>query len=308
MKIVITESLGVSKERIEAVCQAHLGDEAELVIYEDRAEGDAFVSRVSGADIIMEVNQPIDRAVLERCPDLKMIAVAFAGIDHIDMDACEELGIKVANCPGYSASAVAELVFGFLTMLKRNLVSFDRTVRKSGTRNGFIGTEIGGKNFGIIGFGHIGKIVARIAVAYGCRVFAYTRNPQPYEGVTFLPLEELLATCDIVSLHLPLTAESRGLLNKERIGKMKKGAILINTARGLVVDYDALAEALSSGYLSGAGIDVFEGEPPVDEDHPLFSLKNAVVAAPHIGFATEEAFETRLEMCFEAMEAFQKTM
>lgn len=304
MKIVVAEGLGVAKEHIEEVAKEYIKSDAELVICEDRAvtEEELF-ARIADADIIVEVNQPLGRALLERCEKLKLIAVAFAGIDHIDTAACEELGIRVANCPGYSASAVAELVFGLLTAVKRNLIAFDAETRKGGVRGSFVGTEISGKKFGIVGFGHVGKLVAKIAAAYGCEVFACTRTPQQWNGVTFLPLEELLKTCDIVSLNLPLTAESKGMIGEKEIAMMKDGAILINTARGPVVDSVALANAVESGKLAGAGIDVFETEPPIAEDHVLFGC-DRIVVAPHIGFATEEAFENRLRMSFRNIAAF----
>lgn len=304
MKIVVAEPLGVTREHIIEVCKKYVTDDISLTIYEDRAETEEqLLSRCIDADIIVEVNQPLNGNFIRSCKNLKLIAVAFAGIDHIDSEACKEVGVVVANCPGYSASAVAELVFGFLTVLKRRLIDFDRITRHGGTRNGFVGTEIGGKNFGIVGFGHVGKLVAKIAAAYGCRVFACTRTPKEYEGVTFLSLEKLLQTCDIVSLHLPLTAVSKGMIGAKEIAMMKDGAILINTARGPIVDSAALAAAVESGKLAGAGIDVFETEPPVDRNHPLFQHER-IVTAPHIGFATEEAFETRLQMSFENIAAF----
>ncbi|MGM9567001.1 MAG: NAD(P)-dependent oxidoreductase [Clostridia bacterium] len=306
MKIVVSEPLGVAREHIVEVCKEYINDDVTLVIYEDRAEGEAeLIARCKDADVVVEVNQPLSSAFIRECKNLKLIAAAFAGIDHIDAEACKEAGVTIANCPGYSASAVAELVFGFLTALKRRLVEQDAAVRKGETRKGFVGTEIGGKNFGIVGFGHIGKAVAKIAKAYGCNVYAHTRTPQPWDGVTFLPLDELLAVCDIVSLHLPLTSSSKGLISAEKIALMKEGAILINTARGPIVDSEALARAVETGKLAGAGIDVFETEPPIAADHPLL-CSDRIMTAPHIGFATEEAFETRLKMSFQNIADFMK--
>ncbi len=303
MKIVVAEPLGISRDHIVEVCKEYIKADLNLTIYEDRAETEAeLISRCRDADVVVEVNQPLSSRFIQSCSKLKLIAVAFAGIDHIDVKACEEAGVPIVNCPGYSASAVAELVFGFLTILKRNLISFDGETRKGGERKGFVGTEIGGKKFGIVGFGHVGKQVAKIAMAYGCRVYVHTRTPEACEGVTFLSLDELLKTCDIVSLHLPLTASSKGLISREKIALMKDGAILINTARGSIVDSDALADALKTGKLAGAGIDVFETEPPIAADHPLLNCDN-VVTAPHIGFATKEAFETRLRMSFQNIAA-----
>lgn len=299
MKIVVTEPLGVSREHIVEVCKEHINENIHLVIYEDRAQSEEeLLSRCQDADVVIEVNQPFTAPVIKGCKNLTLIAAAFAGIDHIDTAACREKGVEIANCPGYSAQAVAELVFGFITALKRRLPAFDRATRQGQTRSSFIGTEIAGKTFGIIGLGHIGKQVAKIATAYGCNVCAFTRTIEPMEGVTFMPLDQLLAVSDILSLHLPLTAESKGLINAEKIALMKDGAILINTARGPIVDSDALAAAIKAGKLSGAGIDVFETEPPIAADHPLLNCEN-VLLAPHIGFATEEAFETRLQMTFQ---------
>lgn len=304
MKIVITESLGISRAHIMEVCRNYLPNNIDVVIYEERAASrEELRSRMEDADILIEVNQPLDRDLILSCKKLKLIAVAFAGIDHIDMEACREVGVKVANCPGYSASAVAELVFGLITAVKRNIVAMDTKTRKGFGRNDFIGTEICGKNFGIIGLGHVGKYVARIANAYNCNVFAYTRTPQVQEGITFLSLEELLKTCDIISLHLPLTKESKGMIGEKEIAMMKDGAILINTARGAIVDSFALAKAVACGKLSGAGIDVFETEPPLVDGHVLLENERIVVT-PHIGFATKEAFENRLQMTFRNIAEF----
>lgn len=304
MDIVVVEDLGVSREHIAEICEKYLPGVKKPVIYEDRATSrEELRRRIGDADVLVEVNQPLEGDLIRSCKNLKLIAVAFAGTDHIDMEACRDAGVQVVNCPGYSAQAVAELVFGLLTAVQRNLIAWDRKTRKGEGRGGFVGREIGGKNFGIIGFGHIGKAVARIARAYGCRVFAYTRTPEQEEGVTFLSMEELLKTCDILSLHLPLTAESEGMIGKKQLAMMKKGSILINTARGAIVDSVALAKAVESGQLAGAGIDVFETEPPLAEDHVLLG-NDRIVVTPHIGFATEEAFENRLHMTFQNIAAF----
>lgn len=304
MKIVVVEPLGLPKEEITRVCHETMDEDIELEIYEDRAVDEAeLIRRCSEAEIIIEVNQPLSASFFEQCPKLKYIAVAFAGVDHIDAEACAAYGVEIGNCPGYSASAVAELVFGYLTVLKRNLIDFNSAVRKGEVRGNFTGTEIGGKVFGIIGFGHIGAAVARIALAYGCKVLAYSRSPKSFKGVSFVSLEELLHRSDMVSLHLPLTDVSRGMIDAKRISMMKKGAILINTARGPIVDSSALASALDSGHLAGAGIDVFETEPPIAPDHPLLQC-GRLIATPHIGFATVEAFDTRLRMSFKNIADF----
>ena len=305
MKIVVAEPLGVKKERIHEVFDRCIPmGSVDLEIWETPpSDGEEWLKRCVDADILVEVNHPLDRDFFEKCEKIRFVAVAFAGIDHIDTKVCAEKGIEIGNCPGYSASAVAELVFGLIAALKRRIISMDGAVREGGTRNGFVGTEICGKRFGIVGYGHIGKKVAALAKAYGCEVLVSTRRPGEEEGVSFVSLEKLLRSCDIVSLHLPLTEESRGLIDKEKIAWMKEGAILINTARGAIVDSIALAEAVESGKLAGAAVDVFETEPPLAEDHPLLRSEKIVVT-PHIGFATEEAFEARLEMSSKNIAAF----
>lgn len=306
MKIAVAEPLGLKTEIIEAELKNKIQTPFSLEIFETAPGDDAeFTERCREADIVIEVNRPMGEEIIGKCPNLKLIAVAFAGVDHIDFEACEKYGVAVKNCPGYSASAVAELVFAYLGNLYRNLPEFDRTTRAGGTRNGFLGTEIGSKTVGIIGYGAIGKKVAQIARGYGCRVLAFSRHSVTEPGVEAVDLETLLRNADAVTVHIPLTPENRHFLNAERIALMKPGAVLINTARGPVIDSDALAEALEEGRLRGAGIDVFETEPPVDTEHPLLqSAKTAVT--PHIGFATEEAFMTRLRMTADNIAAFLK--
>ena len=155
-----------------------------------------------------------------------------------------------------------------------------------------------GKKFGVVGTGAIGLKVAAIAQAFGCQVYAYSRTKKDIPGITYVDLDTLLSTCDIVSLHTPLNDATRGMIGKEQLALMKPNAILINTARGPVVDSAALAEALNSGKIAGAGIDVFEGEPPIAKDHPLLTAKN-VIATPHVAFATKEALVKRAVIVFD---------
>jgi len=161
-----------------------------------------------------------------------------------------------------------------------------------------IGFELEGKKFGIVGTGAIGLRVAAIAQAFGCEVLAYSRTKKEAPGLKYVGLNSLLAECDIISLHTPLNDETKGMINKEKIGLMKKNAVLINTSRGPVVDSDALAEALKAGTIAGACIDVFENEPPVAKAHPLLTAPNTIVT-PHIAFATKEALVKRAEIVFD---------
>ena len=308
MKIVVAEPLGVAKDHVEAAMGAYPRLEStSLTVWETPPADDAdMIRRCADAEVVIEVNRPLNADFFAACKKLRLVAVAFAGIDHIDIAAAAKAGVTVKNCPGYCADAVAELVFGLVTVVQRRLVAFDAATRRGGSRDGFIGRELRGKNFGIVGYGHIGKRVATLAKAYGCDVFATTRHPGSDGDVTFLPLKELVATCDVVSLHLPLTEESRDLFDAATIAAMKDGAILINTARGPIVDSEALLAAVESGHLAGAGIDVFETEPPLAADHPL-CRSDHIVVTPHIGFATGEAFATRLAMTFENIDDFFAT-
>ena len=214
------------------------------------------------------------------------------------MEACRKRNITICNCAGYSNAAVSDLVFGLLINLYRNIIPCNEVVRKSGTKGGLVGFELEGKKFGVIGTGAIGSRVAAIAQAFGCEVYAYSRTRKDLPGVTWMELGELLETCDIISLHVPLNGKTRGMIGEAELAKMKPGAVLINTARGPVVDSAALAKALNDGQIAGAAVDVFETEPPVPEDHPLLHAKN-LIATPHVAFATKEALIKRAIIDFD---------
>ena len=305
MKIVVMEPLGVALEKINALAATLQAAGHEFVYYTSKeTQQDKLLSRVQDADIIMLANQPLSAEIINGCPKLKMLSVAFTGVDHVALDACRARNILVCNAAGYSTNAVAELTFGLAISVIRNIVPCDARCRKAGTKDGLVGFELFGKTFGVVGTGAIGARVAKIAAAFGCRVLAYSRTAKQElvdVGVQYVSLDELLAQSDFVSLHVPLTDATRGLINADAIAKMKQGAVLLNTARGPVVDSAALAEALNAGKLAGAGIDVFEGEPPIAEDHPLCSAKNTVLT-PHVAFASREALETRADIVFANIE------
>lgn len=305
MKIVVMEPLGVALEKINALAAALQAAGHEFVYYTSKeAQQDKLLERVQDADIIMLANQPLSAEIINACPKLKMLSVAFTGVDHVALDACRARNILVCNAAGYSTNAVAELTFGLAISVIRNIVPCDARCRRAGTKDGLVGFELFGKTFGVVGTGAIGARVAKIAAAFGCRVLAYSRTAKQElvdAGVQYVSLDELLAQSDFVSLHVPLTDATHGLINADTIAKMKQGAVLLNTARGPVVDSAALAEALNAGKLAGAGIDVFEGEPPIAENHPLCSAKNTVLT-PHVAFASREALETRADIVFANIE------
>ena len=299
MKLVILEPLGVEQEKLLALAEEKLTDRVEIEAYDTRVtDADALAERAKDADIVVLSNLPFRREVMERCPNLKMISVAFTGVDHVDMDYCRERGILVSNCAGYSNTAVSELVFGLALSLYRRIIECDRAVRAGKDKTGLVGLELAGKTFGIIGMGAIGTRTAQLAKAFGCRVLGFNRSPKQVEGVRMVKLDELLRESDIVSLHVPLTEQTRGMIGEREIGLMKPSAILINTARGPVVDSAALAAALKEGRLAGAAVDVYETEPPIPQDHPLLSAPH-VAATPHVAFATKEALYQRAVIVFD---------
>ena len=299
MKLVILEPLGVEEEKLLALAEEKLGNRAEIVYYDTRVtDPDTLAGRAEDADIAVISNLPFKKEVMERCPKLKMLSVAFTGVDHVDMDYCRERGILVSNCAGYSNTAVSELVFGLALSLYRRIIECDRAVRAGKDKTGLVGLELSGKKFGIIGMGAIGTRTAQLAKAFGCEVLGFNRSPRQIEGVRMTDLDTLLSECDIVSLHVPLTDETRGLIGEREFSLMKPDAVLINTARGPVVDSRALAAALKEGRLAGAAVDVYETEPPIAQDHPLLTAPN-VTATPHVAFATKEALYQRAAIVFD---------
>ena len=293
MKIAVLEPLGVSTDFLKEKIVAKIGTQHDLIFYPDRKEDAAtLVERSQGADIVVLSNIPYRKDVIEKCPALKKICVAFTGVDHIDLAYCAERGIEVKNCAGYSTVAVADLAFGLVLSLARNIPACDRACRDGKTKDGLVGFELAGKKFGIVGLGAIGSRVADIAHAFGCEVFAYTRTPKTHPNVTLVDKETLFRTCDIVSLHTPLNDSTRGLVGEKELSWMKPTAYLINTARGGVVDTPALVDVLRNHRIAGAGIDVFDMEPPIPSDYQLNKLPNVVVT-PHVAFATKQAFEKR---------------
>lgn len=293
MKLVIIEPLGVAQVKLLQMVSEKFKDQLEMVYYDTRTtDTTELIERGHDADIIAVSNLPLNEIVIKGFTNLKLLAVAFTGVDHIALDACKEKGVTVCNASGYSNAAVCDLVFGMIISLYRNMIPCDQSVRSGGTKDGLIGFELEGKKFGIIGTGAIGMRVARVASAFGCEVYAYSRTVKDHPSITYTDLNTLLSTCDIISLHTPLNDQTKHLINQEKLALMKPSALLINTARGPVVDSVALRDALQAGTIAGAGIDVFEIEPPLPLDHPLFDCPNTILA-PHIAFATKEALEKR---------------
>ncbi len=307
MKIALLEPLGVSAETIEDLARP-LKDAGHEFVYFDTKTTDAaeLARRSAGAEVVMIANNPYPAEAVRGADALKMIAVAFTGIDHVALDACRERGIEVRNCAGYSDTSVAELTLGLTIDVLRKVGAADAAVRTGKTSAGLMGTEICGKTVGIVGCGKIGCAAGRLFKAFGARVLGYARHEHPEAaaaGIEQVPLDELLAQSDIVSLHLPSNDSTRKSFGATQIAQMKDGAVFINCARGAIVDNDALAEALNSGKLAGAGIDVFDMEPPIPADYALVNAKNCIFT-PHVAFLTHEAMERRAKIEFDNVLAY----
>jgi glyoxylate reductase len=235
-----------------------------------------------GVDVLVEAVVAVGPAELDLLPDLRLVANYGVGYDRVDVAACRERGVAVTNTPGVLDGAVADLTLALILACRRHLVASDRFVREGRWQSGWarpelLGRDLEGATLGVVGYGRIGRQVASRAQAFGLRIVFHRRTGG-------LPLDELLRTADVVSLHLPLTPETDGLVSRERLALLQDGATLVNTARGAIVDEDALVEELVSGRIS-AGLDVFADEPRVPER--LLDLPN-VVLTPHVASATVE--------------------
>ena len=266
-----------------------------VTLYRDRPSSDEEkVRRVQGARCMINSRGAVKwpGAVLRQLPELRMITVCGIGTDSIDLATAKDQGIIVCNIPGQTAPIVAEHALALMFAVARQAWFQTDLVKRGGWKTGF-NLYLRGKTLGVIGAGSIGAQMIRLGTAVGMQVQAWTFHPTPERGreldVPFVPLEELLRRSDVVSIHVKLTDATRGLIGRREISMMKPGALLVNTARGAIVDNVALAEALQSGHLAGAGIDVFDVEPPPPE-HPLLRCEQ-VVLTPHVADQNVEGME-----------------
>lgn len=300
--VAIVEPLGVDEQLVR-----DLMNEIPGITYEyfttRSVDQDELTHRARGADVIVVANTPLSKKALASSPTLRMVSVAFTGLDHIDLAFCQSHGIEVINCSGYSTNAVAEEVFGLALMLCRHLNECDHRVRTGADKSGLSVTELYNKTLGVVGNGAIAQRVMQIARAFGMNLLCWARNPRPLEGVTYVSLEELCAHSDVLTLHVPAVPETHHLIDARLFSLMKPTAVLINTARGPIVDTDALVTALEQGTIAGAGLDVFDAEPPLDPSLPILHAPHTVLA-PHIGFATEEALDARARMAIDHVRTF----
>ena len=302
MKIVFLESLGLSVERIEDECKALEALGHEVVIYADRCP-EKNAERAADADIVVESNMPLHKDFFDACPNLKMLSIAFTGLDHIDLNECERRGIIVKNAAGYSTEAVAEEAICMMIGLYRHVIENDRITRSCTGVPMSPGREIAGKTIGVIGLGAIGQRTAKLAQAFGCNVIAWNRTPRIVDGVTIVDKETLFKKADIVTIHIALNDETRDFVTAKELALMKQSSIIINAARGPIVNAQDLSDALKEGRISGVALDVYDVEPPLDSNNPMLDSPNTILL-PHIGFATKEAFELRLGIVVRNVENF----
>ena len=305
MKICVLDGFTTNPGDLSWDWLYELGD---CTVY-DRTPANLIAERCAGCDIVITNKTPLRRELLETLTNLKYVGLLSTGFNIVDWEYCKEKAIPVCNIPSYSTSAVAQLVFA-LILEHTNSVAVHSSSVHSGEWSACKDfcywktplTELDGKTLGIIGFGKIGKAVAKIAVSFGMKILANTNHPSPFENVEFTSVDELLSRSDFVSIHCPLTPATEGMVNAEFISKMKKTAVLINTSRGQVVDEKALADALENGDIAGSGLDVLQTEPP-SPDCPLLGVKNCFIT-PHIAWAGFETRERLMKICKENVAAF----
>ncbi len=297
--------VGDAVERVGAV--------ADVVVPDDPLgfPRDALLSHVALADALIAMpSQRVDRELLDRAPRLRIVANHAVGVDNVDLDACRARGIVATNTPGVLTEATADVAFGLVLDACRRITEGDRRVRAGEWRGwaptDHLGVGVHGATLGIVGFGRIGRAVARRARGFSMRVLYAGPRPVAPEleaeaGATFVPLDELVARADVVSLHAPLTDRTRGLFDEGRLRSMRRGAVLVNTARGALVDEVALAKLLVEGHLGGAGLDVYVGEPAI---HPDLLAAPRVVLAPHLGSADPRARRAMADLAADAVLAF----
>lgn len=270
--------------------------EKTAVGYYDTLPGseEALIERIAEAEIVINIraSSKFTTDVFRRSKRLRLLSVWGTGIDHVDLPAAHRHGVQVTNTPGVSAISIAEHSLALMLAVARRIPRIDAETRAGKWPRGQA-AELHGKTLGILGLGAVGRQFARLGLGIGMRVIAWTMHPNPALGVELVSIEELFRSSDVVSVHLRLSAETKGLIGRREIEQMKPTAILINTARGPIVDETALVEALSTHRIAGAGLDVFDTEP-LPPGHPLTKLEN-VVLTPHSAGITQESLEAGLQ-------------
>ena len=280
-----------------------------VTIY-DRSAREEIVERAGEAEVLLVNKVVLSGETLAQIPNVKYIGVMATGFNNIDIEAAGKQGITVTNVKAYGPASVAQQTFALLLAIVNRVETHSQSV--------FAGewaasadfcywktplTELTGKTMGLIGLGDIGSQVAKIAAAFGMKVIAYRKHPVPTEGVDMVPLDQIFGQSDVISLHCPLTEETREIINRDSLSRMKTGAIVLNTGRGPLIHEQDLAHALRNGTIAAAGLDVLSVEPP-KADNPLLSVPNCVIT-PHVAWATFEARQRLLQMVADNLEGFQ---
>ncbi len=288
-----------------------LSFEHELKVY-GRTSGDQVAERIADADIVITNKVPLRQEALEHAANLKMVAVAATGTDNVDLSACERKGIVVSNIRGYAISTVPEHVFALIFALRRSIVAYRESVKAGRWYDAqqfcyfdFPIKDLAGSTLGIFGRGTLGQAVGAIGRALGMKVIFAGRKGKAHPEDGYTPFEQVLATSDVITMHCPLNEQTRDLINAEEFALMKRRPIVINTARGGLVNEAALVQALQSGQIGGAGFDVTTPEPP-ENNHPLMQLLGMpnFILTPHVAWASDEAVQRLADQLIDNIEAF----
>ncbi|MYM64304.1 D-2-hydroxyacid dehydrogenase [Pseudomaricurvus sp. HS19] len=307
MKIVVVDGNTLNPGDLSWSALQHLG---EVEIY-THSSAEEVLSRCQDAQLVLTNKVVFDEPLMAQLPHLRYIGVTATGYNVVDVAAARERGIVVTNTPAYGTDSVAQFVFAQLLMMAQPVAAYCEDVSERWPRSRDFCyydssmLELAGKTFGVIGYGAIGRQVAHLARAFGMRVLIYSRTPPEtlLEGCRFVALQELVAESDVISLHCPLTEANQQMVNETFLRAMKPTAMLINTARGALIDELALRLALSEGWIAAAALDVLSVEPP-PADHPLFDMPNCYIT-PHIAWATREARQRLLQVVVDNLKAFQ---
>ena len=307
MKIIVLDGYGLNPGDLNWDGFEALG---ELTVY-DRTLPSELMERAAGAEVLITNKTLITAENMADLPELKYIGVLATGYNVVDIDAAKACGIVVTNIPAYSTASVAQMVFAHILNITQRVGYYaDENKQGRWTKNADFCywdtqlVELQGKKMGIVGFGNIGQATARIAQAFGMEVCVYSSKPQFVlpSGIKKMDLDELFAECDVVSLHCPLTPDTKEMVNAERLSKMKSNAILINTGRGPLINEQDLADALNEGRIAAAGLDVLSVEPSV-EGNPLLTARNCFIT-PHIAWATLEARTRLMEIAVQNLKSY----
>ena len=307
MKIIVLDGYGLNPGDLNWESFESLG---ELTVY-DRTSPSELMERAAGAEVLVTNKTLITAENMAALPELKYIGVLATGYNVVDIDAAKARGIVVTNIPAYSTASVAQMVFAHILNITQRVGYYaDENKQGRWTKNADFCywdtqlVELQGKKMGIVGFGNIGQATARIAQAFGMEVCVYSSKPQFVlpSGIKKMDLDELFAECDVISLHCPLTPDTKEMVNAERLSKMKSNAILINTGRGPLINEQDLANALNEGRIAAAGLDVLSVEPSV-EGNPLLTARNCFIT-PHIAWATLEARTRLMEIAVQNLKSY----